>query len=86
MSGTPSGRVFCYIASVVPSELPRALRQTQARIPQEGALNLLYNFIANALDLEPGTMKGAQPPREPASELADVAPIETILRDIDSLI
>ena len=82
----PSGRVFSYIDTVKPSELPRALRQTQAIIHREGALNLLYNFVANAIGLKPGTLKGAPAPQEPAFEVADVAPIEAILRELDSLI
>lgn len=44
----PQGRIFAYVDGIDPVSLPRALRQTQVILHEDGALERLYNFIANA--------------------------------------
>ena len=52
LSGNKSdGRVFVYMESLLPNKLPRALRQVQAIIHSEGAMEQLYRFIVNASTL-----------------------------------
>lgn len=45
----PEGRVFAYVEDAPISSLPRALRQSQVFSNGPGALERLYNFVANAL-------------------------------------
>jgi hypothetical protein len=44
----PHGRVFVYIDRLKPSELPRALRQTQTIQHGPGSMDQLYRYIVNA--------------------------------------
>lgn len=79
----PDGRVFAYIEGVEAKSLPRALRQTQAIIHREGSLELLYRFIANALNVD---AIASQPIHKQRSEFQNLPEIEAILREIDGLI
>lgn len=45
----PEGRVFVYVEGASISSLPRTLRQSQVFPHGPGAMDRLYNFIANAL-------------------------------------
>jgi hypothetical protein len=45
----PEGRVFVFVDDVNPRELPRALRQSQVFVRNDGGLEKLINFVANAL-------------------------------------
>ncbi len=45
----PEGRVFAYLDGVRPSDLPRALRQSQAIIDGPGSFDHLYAFVSNAI-------------------------------------
>lgn len=56
----PSARVFAYIEGMRILDLPRSLRQAQAFVNGAGALDALFNFIANALEETP-----AKPPDKP---------------------
>jgi hypothetical protein len=48
----PDGRVFSYVEGVEVKALPRALRQSQAITHRDGSLELLYRFVANALEVD----------------------------------
>ena len=48
----PTGQVFVYVDGVVSRELPRSLRQSQMIAHGPGSLEMLGNFVANALGLE----------------------------------
>jgi cell division protein FtsZ len=45
----PEGRVFVFSDGIAASDLPRALRQSQAIEVGPGALDRLFNFVSNAL-------------------------------------
>ncbi len=49
----PSARVFGYVEGVRVLDLPRSLRQAQTFIHDDGAMEALSNFIANALEKAP---------------------------------
>lgn len=57
----PTGQVFVYVDGVVSRELPRSLRQSQMIAHGPGSLEMLGNFIANALGLEAGGPAAASP-------------------------
>ena len=48
----PNGRIFTYIDDIKPTELPRALRQTQSIKHGSESMYHLYGFIKNALRVE----------------------------------
>ncbi len=50
MSGLkPKGKVFTYIEGLLPSQLPRSLRQTETFMHSPESLQHLYGFVARAL-------------------------------------
>ncbi len=79
----PDGRVFSYIDGVEFKALPRALRQSQAIIHRDGSLELLYRFVANALNFE---VVPSQIIMKQRSERKPVAEVESVLREIDRII
>jgi hypothetical protein len=48
----PRGRVFTYVEGLLPTQLPRSLRQTQTFIHSSEALRHLYSFVVQALRQE----------------------------------
>lgn len=49
----PNGRLFGYVDNLDVRSLPRILRQNQVITHQSGSLNCLYNFVSNALGINP---------------------------------
>ncbi len=46
----PQGKVFTYVEGLLPTQLPRSLRQTQTFIHSPDSLQHLYRFVSQALD------------------------------------
>lgn len=79
----PDGRVFAYIESLEFKSLPRALRQSQAILHRDGSFDLLYRFIANALEL---TTVTERPIDRYRAEFEPLTQVESIIKRIDSII
>lgn len=72
----PRGRLFAYVESLLPAQLPRTLRQTQTFVHSPEALRHLYSFVVQALRQEPSATSGTPlplesvPHRQPAAATA----------------
>lgn len=74
----PDGRVFVYLENVELGALPRALRQSQAISHGAGSLEMLCNFVANALRCMPSGPAHSQTPVDvaasPSGQSAETSP------------